>query len=109
MRGDVVLVLGHMYNRLLTYRTGIMVYRSQINGVSSAETLAKFLKSFFAENAAPNEATNTLLRATNTSCQTLGHKPEAVCQARKCYFLMVDHFGLNSLFLTVTSDDLWSF
>ena len=59
MRGDVVLVLGHMYNRLLTYRTGIMICKSQINGVYLVETLAKVSKKSSAENAAPNEAINT--------------------------------------------------
>ena len=27
----------------------------------------------------------------------------------KCYFSLIDHFGLNSLFLSITPDDLYSF
>jgi len=53
-----------------------------------------------------NKATEMLLKAVNNSCTALGHTAEAACQARTCYFATMDHFGLDSLFLTISPDDL---
>ncbi len=39
----------------------------------------------------------------------MGHTEEAAKFARRCMFAMVDHFGLNSLFLSTTPDDECSF
>jgi len=38
-----------------------------------------------------------------------GHTAEAAQDARKPQFAMMDHFGLNSLFLTITPNDEFSF
>ena len=72
MRGDAILVLGHMYNRLLSFKSGVMICRSQLDGVSLREVLSKFSADLFKENAPPNEATKMLLKAVNTSCAALG-------------------------------------
>ena len=109
MRGDVVLVLGHMHGRILTYKSGVMICRSQKNGVSLGETLSKFTTKDFSANGSNNQAMDTLLKTVTTSCRALGHTPEAAQFARKCYFSMMDHFGLNSIFWTITPDDLCSF
>jgi hypothetical protein len=39
----------------------------------------------------------------------MGHTDEAAKYARHCCFAMLDHHGLNSLFLTTTPDDECSF
>ncbi len=39
----------------------------------------------------------------------MGHTEEAAKFARRCMFAMVDHFGLNSLFLSTIPDDECSF
>ena len=109
MRGDVILVLGHMYGRILTFRSGVMICRSQINGVPLGETLSKFTIKDFSSTSSTNPAMETLLKAVTTSCRALGHTPEAAKFARKCYFALMDHFGLNSLFLSITPCDLCSF
>ena len=109
MRGDVILVLGHMYGRILTYRSGVMICRSSINGVTLGETLSRFTSENFTSTSPTNEAMDSLLKAITTSCRALGHTPEAAKFARKCYFALIDHFGLNSLFLSITPDDLCSF
>jgi len=82
--------------------------RSQVNGVPISETLAKFKPSDFEEttiNGEESEAAKTLLKVAETSCKALGHIPEAVKQAGKCFYAYNSHFGLNSLYLTVTPDN----
>ena len=98
MRGDAIIVLGHMYGRILTYRSGVMICRSLINGVTLGKTLSRFTSENLADISPTNEAMDSLLKAITTSCRALGHTPEAAQFAQKCYFALIDHFGLNSLF-----------
>ena len=107
MRGDTILILGHMYNRILSYRSALLTSRNMINGLPIGERLAEFKASDFRGEG--NEATDTLLKAVETSCRALGHTPEAAKHARQKYWAMNDHFGLNSVYATVTPDDLCSF
>ena len=86
-----------------------MTCRSQINGVSLGETLSKITIDDFSDTGSMNQATEILLKGITTSCRALGHTPEAAKFARKCYFSLIDHFGMNSFFLTITPDDLCSF
>lgn len=109
MRGDAILILGHMYNRLLSFKSGVMICRSQLDGVSLGEALSRFSADSFKENAPPNEATEMLLKAVNTSCAALGHTAEAAKVARKSYFAYTDHFGLNSVFFSISPNDSKSF
>ena len=109
MRGDAILVLGHMYNRSVSFKTGVMICRSQLDGVTLGEALSKFSADSFKENAPPNEATEMLLKAINTSCAALGHTSEAAKVARKSYFAYTDHFGLNSMFFSISPNDSKSF
>jgi hypothetical protein len=50
-----------------------------------------------------------LLKAISTSCKAMGHTDKAAKYARRCCFAMLDHYGMNSLFLTTTPDDECSF
>ena len=109
MRGDVILVLGHMYDRLLTNKSGVMICQSKINGVPLGETLSKFTINDFSDTGRMNQPMETLLKAITTSYRALEHITEAAQYARKCYFSLINHFGLNSLFLSITPDDLCSF
>ena len=86
-----------------------MICWSLINGVTLGETLSRFTNENFMNASPTNEAMESLLKAITTSCRALGHTPEAAQFARKCYFALIDHFGLNSLFLSITPDDLCSF
>ena len=71
--------------------------------------LSKFSADLFKENAPPNEATEMLLKAINTSCAALGHTSEAAKVARKSYFAYTDYFGLNSIFFSISPNDSKSF
>ena len=109
MRGDAILVLGHMYGRMLTYRSGVIICWSSIDGVTLGKTLSRFTSEHFTNTSPTNEAMDSLLKAITTSIQALGHTPEAAQFARKCYSALIDHFGLNSLFFSITPDNLCSF
>ena len=86
-----------------------MIYQSQVNGVSLGETLSNFTTDDIPKDSSTNAATDSFLKTINTSCRALGHTSEAAKAARKGYFSYMDHFGLNSLFLTVTPDDQRNF
>ena len=42
MTGYAILILGHMYNQILSYRSGILTCRSNVNGIPTGETLTKY-------------------------------------------------------------------
>jgi len=109
MTGDVALIIHQMFSRILSFRSGVMVCRSQQNGESLGDRLAKFTTKDIPQDGTIAPSTEAFLKAINTSCRAMGHTPEAAKYARKCYFAYMDHFGLNSIFLTVTPDDLRNF
>jgi len=117
MRGDVILVMHHIYGRQLSYKSGIMTSRSKQNGNSNT-TLAEKMSQITVEelqaaaddsNPRQSELVKRLLKSISTSCRALGHTPEAAAFARRCCFSLQDYFGLNSIFLTITPDDELSF
>jgi hypothetical protein len=114
MEGPTILVLNHIYNRQMSYVSGVMTCRSTVNGVSLGDRLSRLttedLQLVTNENTKNlNENTKGLLKAISTSCKAMGHTDEAAKYARRCCFAMLDHYGLNSLFLTTTPDDECSF
>jgi hypothetical protein len=114
MEGPTILVLNHIYNRQMSYMSGVMTCRSTVNGVSLGDRLSRLtiedLQLVTNKNTDNlNENTKGLLKAISTSCKAMGHTDEAVKYARRCCFAMLDHYGLNSLFLTTTPDDECSF
>ena len=114
MEGPTILVMNHIYNRQLSYISGVMTCRSTVNGISLGEKLSKLTVQDLEniqENNTDNLHDNTkgLLRAISTSCKAMGHTDEAAKYARRCCFAMLDYYGLNSLFLTTTPDDECSF
>jgi hypothetical protein len=114
MEGPTILVMNHIYNRQLSYISGVMTCRSTVNGTSLGEKLSKLTVQDLEniqENNTDNLHDNTkgLLRAISTSCKAMGHTDEAAKYAQRCCFAMLDYYGLNSLFLTTTPDDECSF
>jgi hypothetical protein len=80
----------------------------KVNGVPLTERLATMTVDDFKANA-PSAKFDELMKGVSTSCKALGHSPEAAKFARRCCFALVDYFGLNSLFLTITPCDECSF
>jgi hypothetical protein len=109
MRGEVILILSHIYHRQVAYKSGVMTSRGgKVNGIPLAERLATMTVDDFKANA-PSEKFDELMKGVSTSCKALGHSPEAAKFARKCCFALVEHFGLNSLFLTISPCNECSF
>jgi hypothetical protein len=46
-----------------------------------------------------------IVKTITTKCKSLAHTAEATQDARKHQFTMMDHFGLNNLFLTITPEN----
>ena len=114
MRGDVILVLHHMYARQLSYKSGVMTCRGNIAGQSIGEkisqlTIDDFKSAIDENNHRSDPLLKQLFKSISTSCRVMGHTPEAAQTARRNCFAMQDYFGLNSVFITITPDDECSF
>ena len=91
-----------------------MTCRANINGVSVGETLSTLtIKELeqIKDNKTDhlNPKTKELLKAITTTSNASGHTDAAAKFARRNAFAMLNHFGLNSLFLTTTPCDECSF
>ena len=109
MTEDVYLVIHQMYGKILFFPSGVMVCWSHSNDVSLEETLSLFTTDDIPKDGSTNTATDAFLKEINTSCRALGHTSGAAKAARKGYFSYIDHYGLNSIFLTVAPDDQRNF
>jgi hypothetical protein len=115
MNRPTILVMNHIYNRQMSYKSGVMTYRSSVNGIPLGEKLSMLSTESFEkidkENNTNNldETTKGFLKGVKTLCKAMGHTEEAAKYARRCMFSMLDYFGLNSLFLSTTPDEECSF
>jgi hypothetical protein len=112
--GPTILVMNHIYNRQMSYKTGVMTCRSSIDGVLLGEKLSTLSTIFFEkikDNNTDNldATTKCFLKIISTSCKAMGHTEQAAKDARWRCFAMLDYFGLNSLFLSTTPDNKSSF
>ena len=114
MTVDVVLVLHQIFSRQLSYKTGIMTCQNQ----NPREDLGKMLswlttKDFEIPSTNPEHPLSSniehIVKSITTKCKSLGHTAKAAQGTRKHQFAMMDHFGLNSLLLTITSGEECSF
>ena len=114
MEGPTILVMNHIFNRQMSYKTGVMTCRSTIDGVPLGEKLSTLSTEDFEQindnnNDNLNATTKSFLRAISTTCKAMGHTEQAAKDARRRCFAMLDFFGLNSLFVSTTPDDECSF
>jgi hypothetical protein len=114
MEEPTVLVMNHIYNRRMSYMSGVMTCRSSVDGVPLGERLST-LSTIDLEKVDKHNFdtldlnTKDFLKMVKTSCQSVGHSEEAAKYARQKCFAMLDFFGFNSLFLNTTPDDECSF
>jgi hypothetical protein len=78
-----------------------MTCRSTVNGVSLGKKLSKLTVEdleLVQENNTDDlhENTKGLLKAISTSCKAMGHTDKAAEYAWRCFFAMLDYYGLNS-------------
>ncbi len=93
--GPTILVKNHIYNRQMSYKTGVMTCRSSIDDVPLGEKLSTLSTEDFEQindnnNNDLNATTKTFLRATSTTCKAMGHTEQAAKDARRRCFSMLD-------------------
>ncbi len=114
MEGPTILVMNQIYNRQMSYKTGVMTCRSTIDGIPMSEKLSTLSTEDFEQiddndNDNLNATTKGFFRAISTTCKAMGHTEQAAKDARRRCFAMVDFFVLISLFMSTTPDDGCSF
>ena len=114
MEGPTIIVMNHIYNRQMSYKTGVMTCRSTIDGIPLGEKLSTLSTEYFEQiddnnNDNMNATTKSFLRAISTTCKAMGHTEQAAKHARRRCFAMMDFFGLNSVFMSTTPDNECSF
>ena len=111
MRGDFCLICHHMLDRQLSYTSGKVKCRSDINGVPLAEKISQLTTKDLEDvvSGADNSTATQLLASVSASCKAMGHTSEAAAHWRRVYFALNDRHGLNAFMLTVTPNDLVNF
>ena len=111
-RGDFLLILNHMYNRLRSYDTAVVTCRSSSFGHTLAEKVStltmKDLQSAMYQKETRQRVTGTageFIQAVNASCKPVGYSALNAQQNRRRHFAMYDYFGGHSIFLTTTPCD----
>jgi len=112
MKGDFCLLISHMLDRRLSYTSGKLKCRSNIDGIPLAEKISRLTIKDLEDVVSgddTNVIANQLLTSVSASCKAMGHTSEAAAHWRRIYFALSDRFGLNAFMLTVTPNDLASF
>jgi hypothetical protein len=96
MEGPTILVMNHIYNRQMSYKSGVMTCRSNVGGITLEEKLSMLstesFKKIDMENNTKNldETTKGLLKGVQTMCRSMGHTKEAAKSARQSMFATLD-------------------
>jgi hypothetical protein len=114
MEGPTILVINHINNRQMLYKSGVMICRSTVDGMPLGEKLSTLPMTELEQiNDNKTDHLNSnirgLLKAIFSSCRAMGHTEKAEKYANQCCFAMLDHYRLNSLFLSTTPDNECSF
>ena len=114
MTAETILILHHIFSRQISFDTGIMTCRNRHGSRDFVRQINSLKASDFEEredgsDPRSDHRVNSIINSITTSCKSLGHTSEAAGAARQRQFAMMDYFGLNSLFLTITPDDECNF
>ena len=116
-RGNFILVVNHLYNRIMSYESGVITCRSAtFNGESFAESVSTLTEAQIKEAARKmdkNEVDNSIagefLRRVNTSCKAIGYTKAAADAALRQMYVLCGYLGYPDIFFTLTPDDECSF
>jgi hypothetical protein len=91
MEGPTILVMNHVYNRQMSYKTGVMTCRSTVDGVLLGEKLSTLSTEDFEQfsdnnNNNLNATTKCFIRAISTTFKAMGHTEQAAKDARRRCF-----------------------
>jgi len=112
MRGDFCLICHHMLDRQLSYTSGKVKCRANVDGVPIAERISQLTVKDLEDvvsGANTNSTAIQLLSSVSASCKAMGHTSEAAAHWRRIFFALSDRHGLNPFMLTVTPNDLVNF
>jgi len=93
MEGPTILVMNHIYNRQMSYKTGVMTCRSTVDGIPLGEKLSTLSTEDFEQINDHNDdnlnaTTKSFLKAISTTCKAMGHTEQAAKHARRRCFAM---------------------
>ncbi len=111
-RGDFCLICHHMLDRQLSYTSGKVKCRANVDGVPIAERISQLTVKDLEDvvsGANTNSTAIQLLSSVSASCKAMGHTSEAAAHWRRIFFALSDRHGLNPFMLTVTPNDLVNF
>ena len=129
-KSDFVFLACQALRRIMSYRSALVKFRPIIdtNGCRMGEQISKMtvedVKEAVKEEETPKNNTTNMstvscnqndniatkfLKAVSTSCRAFGTSKEAAEYARRKCFALQDCFGMHSLFLTITPDDVCCF
>jgi len=114
MRGDFLLVVLHMMNRIRSFTTGLTTCRSF--GLGGHQTFAESISTLTdqqikiaAENITNNIEDNSVaaqfLRRAETSCRSIGYTAAAARANRRLMYGLTDLLGIPHIFFTISPCD----
>ena len=114
MRGDFLLVVLHMMNRIRSFTTGLVTCRSlglggDLTFAESISTLTDQQIKRAAENITKNVEDNSVaaqfLRRAETSCRSIGYTAAAARANRRLMYGLTDRYGTAHIFFTISPCD----
>ena len=117
MKGDFILIVYHIYNRIISYETGVMKSKSVKDGKTLAERASKLTEKDVeeagrrkaADKADLTKDADIVLKDVTASSKNIGHSAAAAKDALRNAFALSEYFGCHAIFATVTPDDLCTF
>ena len=116
-RGNFILVVNHLYNRVMSYESGVIMCRSgmfngrslvdQVSLLTEREIKAAALKRD--KNIEDNSVAGDLLRRINGSCKAIGYTKAAADVALRQIYALCDYNGFGDIFFSFTPCDECSF
>ena len=115
-RGDFLLILKHMHNRILSFQKALIKCKSKSFGRSLSERVSELDIDTFEQAGQLSDLGHNItgtagdfLRTVKACCQPIGHSAEAAKYHRRLHFALDDFFGGCALFLTITPCDECTF
>ena len=117
MRGDMILVISHMFNRLKSYQSGVIKCRStKIYGKPFGDAISTITEEEI--KVAANNLTNKIedssvaarfLKESVASCSAVGYTSAAAKANRRIMYAFCDAFGIPGVFFSLSPCDECAF
>jgi hypothetical protein len=117
MRGHVILVINHMYNRIKSYKSGILTCRStKIYGRPFGEVIStideddiKKASENLSNGKEDNSTAAQFLKRVEASCSAIGYTDAAAKLNRRYMYAICDYIGIPGVFFSLTPCDECAF